>query len=98
MIGTDGSTVPTRRSEVLGTVAEIPTRRQAEQLLADRVRHVNSGNYRPQSACAFRSFVQDQWERDAPATITWDTDCSGTPCDPVGAGLIQANLALIATP
>lgn len=28
------------------------------------------------------------------ATISWDTDCDGTPCDPVGAGLIQADLAV----
>jgi subtilisin family serine protease len=28
----------------------------------------------------------------------WDDDCSGTPCDPVGAGLVQADGALAATP
>ena len=26
--------------------------------------------------------------------ITWDTDCNGTPCDAVGAGLIQADSAV----
>ena len=31
-------------------------------------------------------------------TITWDTDCAGKPCDPVGNGLIQADKALNATP
>ena len=31
-------------------------------------------------------------------TITWDTDCGGTPCDPVGAGLLQADGALAAVP
>ncbi len=31
-------------------------------------------------------------------TITWDTDCGGTLCDPVGAGLLQANGALAAVP
>ncbi len=30
--------------------------------------------------------------------ISWDTDCNGTTCDPVGAGLIQADKALAATP
>jgi subtilisin family serine protease len=25
---------------------------------------------------------------------TWDTDCDGVPCDPVGAGLLQANWAV----
>ena len=28
----------------------------------------------------------------------WDDDCDGTPCDPVGAGLVQADGALAATP
>lgn len=28
----------------------------------------------------------------------WDTDCNGKPCDPVGAGLVQADAALAATP
>jgi hypothetical protein len=32
------------------------------------------------------------------ANIPWDTDCNGTPCDPVGSGLIQADGAVAATP
>jgi subtilisin family serine protease len=32
------------------------------------------------------------------ATIAWDTDCEGTTCDAVGAGLIQADAAVAATP
>jgi hypothetical protein len=35
---------------------------------------------------------------DHPATITWDTDCDGTPCDAVGAGVILADAAVMATP
>ena len=35
---------------------------------------------------------------DHPATITWDTDCDGTPCDAVGEGVIRADLAVLATP
>jgi subtilisin family serine protease len=34
----------------------------------------------------------------APGTVTWDTDCNGTACDAVGAGLVQADAALTATP
>ena len=30
--------------------------------------------------------------------IAWDTDCNGSPCDPVGAGLVQADAALSMTP
>jgi subtilisin family serine protease len=31
-------------------------------------------------------------------TISWDTDCNGVVCDPVGAGLVQADAALAAVP
>ncbi len=39
---------------------------------------------------------RDIWDNVAPATIEWDTDCDGTPCDAVGAGLIQADGAVAA--
>lgn len=32
------------------------------------------------------------------ATIGWDTDCDGTPCDPVGAGLLQVEAAISSLP
>lgn len=32
------------------------------------------------------------------ADMEWDTDCNGTPCDAVGAGLMQADQALANTP
>jgi subtilisin family serine protease len=32
------------------------------------------------------------------ATIGWDIDCNGAPCDPVGAGLVQADAAVGAVP
>jgi subtilisin family serine protease len=32
------------------------------------------------------------------ATISWDTDCDGTPCDAVGSGLMLADAALNAVP
>jgi subtilisin family serine protease len=31
-------------------------------------------------------------------TVSWDTDCMGTPCDAVGAGLVLADKAVAATP
>jgi subtilisin family serine protease len=37
-------------------------------------------------------------DNTAVATITWDTDCDGTPCDPVGSGLLQVDAALAAVP
>ena len=41
---------------------------------------------------------QSIWDNTVAATITWDTDCDGTACDAVGAGLVQADAALAATP
>jgi hypothetical protein len=50
-----------RRSEILGTVAEIPTLRQAEQLLAERLRLVNSSEYRPSSSQTLRDYAENCW-------------------------------------
>ena len=42
---------------------------------------------------------RDIWDNTAAATITWDTDCGVLgPCDPVGAGVLQADAALAAVP
>jgi subtilisin family serine protease len=35
---------------------------------------------------------------DHPSTISWDTDCDGTPCDAVGSGLVQVDAAMAAVP
>jgi subtilisin family serine protease len=37
-------------------------------------------------------------DNTVPATVTWDTDCGGTACDPVGSGVVRADAALGATP
>ena len=44
------------------------------------------------------SGAKNIWNNTAPGTITWDTDCNGTPCDPVGSGLVQADKAIAITP
>ncbi len=41
---------------------------------------------------------QPIFDFDHAATITWDTSCDATPCDAVGAGLIQADAAIGAVP
>ncbi|HKU17468.1 MAG TPA: S8 family serine peptidase [Steroidobacteraceae bacterium] len=41
---------------------------------------------------------RDIFDFDHAATITWDTDCDGTTCDAVGAGVLRADVALSATP
>ncbi len=61
LIGPNGAVTRIRRSEILGTVAEIPTRRQAEQLLAERLRKFNSQDYRPSSSRTFREYVESAW-------------------------------------
>jgi subtilisin family serine protease len=41
---------------------------------------------------------RDIFDFSEPGTITWDTDCGGATCDAVGAGLVQADAAVAATP
>jgi subtilisin family serine protease len=38
------------------------------------------------------------YDFDQFADVAWDTDCLGLACDPVGAGLIQADQAIALTP
>jgi subtilisin family serine protease len=38
------------------------------------------------------------FDLDHAATITWDLDCAGEPCNPVGSGLIQVDAALAKIP
>ena len=58
----DGTLGRMRRSEIIGTVAELPTRRKAVQILSQRLRAINSGEVRPQSIRTFRSFVSEDWK------------------------------------
>jgi hypothetical protein len=50
-----------RRSEVIGTVAEFPTRRKAMQVLSQKLRAINHGDARPQSVRTFSDFVKNDW-------------------------------------
>src|SRR5215469_4486516 len=45
-IGPDNKFERIRRSEVLGTVAELPTRREAQQIFDNLLRRTNSGEHR----------------------------------------------------
>ena len=63
-IGDDGRTVFVRRSEIIGTVADLPTRRDAELILSSKLRHLNSTNYHPRSCCSLRDFVEE-WKTQA---------------------------------
>ena len=61
VIQADGTLGRLRRSEVIGTVAEFPTRRLAMQVLSQRLGTINTGKARPQSVRTFGSFVKDDW-------------------------------------
>jgi len=72
-IGQDGTAERLRRSEILGTTAEIPTRRQAEQLLADRLRPINSGEFRPSSPRTFGEYAESIWLPEVSPTVKHST-------------------------
>jgi integrase len=61
VIQADGTLGRLRRSEVIGTVAEFPTRRLAMQVLSQRLGTINTGKARPTSVRTFSSFVKDDW-------------------------------------
>lgn len=42
--------------------------------------------------------VQPVADPTGPLVVGWDTDCNGIPCDPVGSGVVQADVALALTP
>jgi integrase len=50
-----------RRSEILGSVSKIPTRRDAETVLDERLRRINSGDFRPQSCHTLAKFAESSW-------------------------------------
>ena len=69
VIGPDGTASRIRRSEVLGSVAEIPHRRQAQQLLSERLCQVNSSEYRPSSSRTLQDFVENCWLPEVQPTL-----------------------------
>ena len=48
-----------RRWQVLGSVAEIPTRNEAQALLDQRMRSANQGTTRPAAFVTFGAFVEE---------------------------------------
>src|SRR6266508_2335590 len=53
----DGAPRRVRRSQVLGTVAELRSRREAQQCLDRDLRKANSGRQRAESKMKFRDFI-----------------------------------------
>ncbi len=52
----------------------------------------------PMAGSDSRTGVLDPFITGTIISPSWDTDCGGYACDPVGAGLVQADAALAATP
>jgi len=65
VIRADGSRSRLRRSEVLGTLKQYPTRRLAERALERRLSEteINSLNYKPRPTARFREFAM-KWQQD----------------------------------
>jgi hypothetical protein len=58
----DGTIGRVRRGILLGAVADLPTRRDAQVRLDERLRPVNQGLGRPESIIGFGAFVEQQWK------------------------------------
>jgi len=72
-IGPNNQMQRIRRSEVLGSVAVIPTKREAQQLLDDLLRKANSGQHQPQAVLTFKCFVQERWKPDLYPTLKFSS-------------------------
>ena len=57
----DGAVVRMRRAETLGTVVELPNRRDALAKMAERLRGINAGTQKPEASMSFGRFVETQW-------------------------------------
>jgi integrase len=76
IIDSEGKSVAVRRSEILGTVAELPTRRQAELLLAQRMQKINGEYQSARSTRRFVDFVRTDWEPVILPTMKYATQKS----------------------
>lgn len=61
VIKADGTLGRLRRSEIVGTVAELPTRRKAMQVLSQKLRAVNTGETRARAIRTFEDFAKNDW-------------------------------------
>ena len=73
MLANDGTLKSIRRSEIIGALADFPTKRQARALLESRLYNVNHTLRRPQSSMRFRDFISSQWEPAILPTLKFAT-------------------------
>jgi integrase len=58
----DGKVGRILRSVVLGSVVDLPTRRQAQVRLEEQLRSVNQGTSKPESTMLFGTFTEEHWK------------------------------------
>ena len=51
------------RNEFIAEVRDVPTRRQAQTLLDEKLRSLNQGSHKPQAVITFRQFVEEHWKQ-----------------------------------
>lgn len=74
IINPDGSIGRTRRAEVLGTVAELPSRSRAMEILSKRLNPINSGTQRPQPTRSYSDFITKDWMPVVLPTLKYATE------------------------
>ena len=57
-----GQIARVNRSEILGSLVDIPTQRNAQRIVESRLKPINQGMYRPMTTLTFREFVESQWK------------------------------------
>jgi integrase len=51
------------RNEFIAEVRDVPTRRQAQSILDEKLRSLNRGSHRPQAVITLRQFVEEHWAK-----------------------------------
>ena len=51
------------RNEFIAEVRDVPTRRQAQALLDEKLRSLNQGSHKPQAVVTFGQFVEEHWKQ-----------------------------------
>ena len=54
------------RNEFIAEVRDLPTRRQAQSVLDEKLRGLNHGTHQPQAVMTFQQFVEDHWVKQVP--------------------------------
>lgn len=73
VLAADGTPTTIRRSEIIGTLADFPTKSQAHAFLESRLQDLNHNARKPQALMSFCDFVLTQWEPAIYPTLKFAT-------------------------